>query len=69
VEHQFQEISVRRVALVPHPSLPDNTPYILGLTEFESGIGCETCGLSMEEALTRPCPGVQVASPGEMVIP
>jgi hypothetical protein len=56
--HRYQEISVREVALVPHPSLPDDQPYVLGLTEPERGIGCVDCNMPMEQALRTPCPGV-----------
>lgn len=67
MEHKFQEIQVRRVALVPHPSLPDDKPYVLGLTDFEAGVGCETCGMGMDEALSKPCPGV--GAKAEVTIP
>lgn len=57
MEHKYQEISVREVALVPHPSLPDDEPYVLGLTEPERGIGCVNCGMGYEVAMNVPCPG------------
>ena len=57
-EHEYQEIQIRKVALVPHPSLPDDAPpYIVPLTPVETVIGCTVCGMGQAEAAQKNCPG------------
>lgn len=57
-EHQYQEIKARPVALVPHPSLPDDSPpYIVPLGEEVTVIGCTLCGMGQLEASEKQCPG------------
>jgi hypothetical protein len=53
--HDMQEISIRPVAIVRHPSNP--SPVVVPLGEPEFGVGCGTCGMSMEDAMKKPCPG------------
>ena len=51
--HKFQSIKVQRVALVPHPC--SDEPVLVYAGDEMEAIGCQVCGISLEEAQKSPC--------------
>lgn len=51
--HKLQSIKVQRVALVPHPC--SDEPVLVYAGDEREAIGCQVCGVSLDEAKTSQC--------------
>lgn len=55
MKHEYQQISVQEVEVIDHPSSKE--PVILPTSEPEHAIGCQVCGMPLDEARQKACPG------------
>ena len=70
MEHDYVSYIKRDVRIVSdHPSHTQETPAYAYTSEPEERIGCKVCNMSLDEALTLPCPGISLEDMMEGIFP
>lgn len=54
--HQFQAIAMQDVDVIPDPE-DDDAFLAVKRGKADERYGCKACNMSLEEAMTLPCPG------------